>query len=122
LTPKLEGLSSGLRLTAYWTNVDFSHESAFRSDEVPIHPAEREVLVRLTGRAGEVGFKFRRDSNDFILYDPERIAPFFSHTLKRWDAVFDSIDIDLEAQRMAEGAREVKVIGRVESRSRAYAR
>jgi superfamily II DNA or RNA helicase len=115
LTPKLEGLSSGLRLTAYWTNVDFSHESAFRSDEVPIHPAEREVLVRLTGRAGEVGFKFRRDSNDFILYDPERIAPFFSHTLKRWDAVFDSIDIDLEAQRMAEGAREVKVIGRVES-------
>ena len=115
LTPKLEGLSSGLRLTAYWTNVDFSHESAFRSDEVPIHPAEREVLVRLTGRAGEVGFKFRRDSNDFILYDPERIAPFFSHTLKRWDTVFDFIDIDLEAQRMAEGAREVKVIGRVES-------
>ncbi len=115
LTPKLEGLSSGLRLTAYWTNVDFSHESAFRSDEVPIHPAEREVLVRLTGRAGEVGFKFRRDSNDFILYDPERIAPFFSHALKRWDAVFDSIDLDLEAQRMAEGVREVKVIGRVES-------
>ena len=115
LTPKLEGLSSGLRLTAYWTNVDFSHESAFRSDEVPIHPAEREVLVRLTGRAGEVGFKFRRESNDFILYDPERIAPFFSHALKRWDAVFDSIDLDLEAQRMAEGVREVKVIGRVES-------
>jgi superfamily II DNA or RNA helicase len=115
LTPKLEGLSSGLRLTAYWTNVDFSHESAFRSDEVTIHPAEREALVRLTGRAGEVGFKFRRDSNDFILYDPERIAPFFSHTLKRWDAVFDSIDLDLEAQRMAEGVREVKVIGRVES-------
>ena len=115
LTPKLEGLSSGLRLTAYWTNVDFSHESAFRSDEVPIHPAEREVLVRLTGRAGEVGFKFRRDSNDFILYDPERIAPFFSHALKRWDAVFDSIDLDLEAQHMAEGVREVKVIGRVES-------
>ena len=115
LTPKLEGLSSGLRLTAYWTNVDLSLESAFRSDEVPIHPAEREVLVRLTGRAREVGFKFRRESNDFILYDPERIAPFFSHALKRWDAIFDFIDLDLEAQRMAEGVREVKVIGRVES-------
>ena len=115
LTPKLEGLSSGLRLTAYWTNVDFSQESAFRSDEAPIHSVEREVLVRLTGRAGESGFKFRRDSNDFILYDPERIAPFFSHALKRWDAAFNTIDLDLEAQRMAEGVREVKVIGRVES-------
>ena len=115
LTPKLEGLSSGLRLTAYWTNVDFSQESAFRSDEAPIHSVEREVLVRLTGRAREAGFKFRRDSNDFILYDPERIAPFFSHALKRWDAAFNTIDLDLEAQRMAEGVREVKVIGRVES-------
>ena len=117
LTPKLEGLSSGLRLTAYWTNIDLSHESAFRRDEVPIHPAEREVLVRLTGRAGEAGFKFRRDSNDFILFDGERIAPFFSHALKRWDAAFDTIDLDLEAQRMAEGVREVKVTGRVESSS-----
>ncbi|MFL2832396.1 MAG: hypothetical protein ACJ0BK_02135 [Coraliomargaritaceae bacterium] len=108
LTPKLEGLSSGLRLTAYWTNVDFSQEPAFRSDEAPIHSVEREVLVRLTGRARESGFKFRRDSNDFILYDPERIAPFFSHALKRWDAAFNTIDLDLEAQRMAEGVREVK--------------
>ena len=115
LTPKLEGLSSGLRLTAYWTNVDFSQDSAFRSDEAPIHAAEREALVRLTGRAGEAGFKFRRDSNDFILFDSERIAPFFSHALKRWYAAFDTIDLDFEAQLMAEGVREVKVIGRVES-------
>lgn len=115
LTPKLEGLSSGLRLTAYWTNVDFSQDSAFRSDEAPIHAAEREALIRLTGRAGEAGFKFRRDSNDFILLDGERIAPFFSHALKRWDAAFDTIDLDFEAQLMAEGVREVKVIGRVES-------
>ena len=115
LTPKLEGLSLGLRLTAYWTNIDFSKESALRSDEAPIHPTEREALVRLTGRAREAGFKFRRDSSDFILCDGERIAPFFSHVLKRWDAVFDTIDLDLEAQRMAEGVREVKVVGRVES-------
>ena len=115
LTPKLEGLPAGLRLTAYWTNDDFSKEPAFRSDEAPISAAEREVLVRLTGRAREAGFKYRRESNDFILYDPERIAPFFSHTRRRWETAFDFIDLDLEAQRMAEGVRAVKVIGRVES-------
>jgi superfamily II DNA or RNA helicase len=118
LTPKLEGLRSGLRLTAYWTNTDFSKEAAFRSDEVPVSKAEREVLVRLTGLAGEVGFQFRRDSNDFILYDPIRIGPFFSHTRKRWEEIFGYIDLDLEAERMAEGVREVKIVGRVESAGR----
>ncbi|MDQ8209215.1 DEAD/DEAH box helicase [Coraliomargarita sp. SDUM461003] len=115
LTPQLEGLRSGLRLTAYWVNEDFSREPAFRSDGVPMHSSEREILVRLTAKARESGFQFRRESNDYILYDPERIAPFFSHTLKRWENVFSFIDLDLEAQRMAEGVREVKVIGRVES-------
>lgn len=115
LTPKLEGLRTGLRLTAYWTNADFSHEPAFRSDETPMNPSEREALVRLTARAGDAGFRFRREANDFILFDPERIAPFFSHTRKRWEEAFSFIDLDLEAQRMAEGVREVKVIGRVES-------
>ncbi|MFT5837106.1 MAG: hypothetical protein ACI9ZV_000610, partial [Candidatus Azotimanducaceae bacterium] len=115
LTPELEGLRSGLRLTAYWTNPDFSRESAFRSDETPMNSSERELLVRLTGRAREAGFKFRRDSNDFILHDPERIAPFFTHTRKRWEDAFHFIDLDFEAQRMAEGVREVKIVGRVES-------
>ncbi|MGZ0657220.1 DEAD/DEAH box helicase [Coraliomargarita sp. W4R53] len=115
LTPKLEGLRSGIRLTAYWTNPDFSREAAFRSDEAPMHSAERETLVRLTAKARDAGFQFRRESNDFILYDPERIAPFFTHTRKRWEAVFSFVDLDLEAQLMAEGVREVKVIGRVES-------
>ncbi|HBR95137.1 MAG TPA: ATP-dependent helicase [Opitutae bacterium] len=115
LTPQLEGLRSGLRLTAYWVNEDFSREPAFRSDGGAMHSAEREILVRLTAKARESGFQFRRDSNDYILYAPERIAPFFSHTLKRWETVFSFIDLDLEAQRMAEGVREVKVIGRVES-------
>jgi len=115
LTPKLEGLGSGLRLTAYWTNADFSRESAFRSDEAPVRAAEREALVRLTGRARDAGFEFRRESNDFILRDPERVAPFFSHTRKRWEDSFHFIDLDLEARRMAEGVREVKVVGRVES-------
>lgn len=115
LTPKLEGLRAGLRLTGYWTNPDFSREPAFRSDEAPMHPAEREALVRLTARARAAGFEFRRDSNDFILRDPERIAPFFTHTRKRWESGFHFLDLDLEAQRMAEGVRDVKVVGRVVS-------
>lgn len=118
LTPKLEGLRSGLRLTAYWTNPDFSKEAAFRSDEVPLSKTEREVLVRLTGLAGEVGFQFRRDSNDFVLNDPTRIGPFFSHTRKRWENIFCYLDLDLEAERMAEGVRDVKIVGRVESAGR----
>ncbi|MDQ8193931.1 DEAD/DEAH box helicase [Coraliomargarita sp. SDUM461004] len=115
LTPHLHGLRNGLRLTAYWTNEDFTREPAFRRDEAPMNPAEREALVRLTGRAREAGFQFRRESNDFILNDPERIAPFFSHTRRRWEDIFSFIDLDYEAQLMAEGVREVKVIGRVES-------
>lgn len=115
LTPMLEGLPAGLRLTAYWMNADSTREPAFRSDETPMNSFERERLVRLTGRAREAGFKFRRDFNDFILYDPERIAPFFTHTRKRWEAAFDFIDLDFEAQRMAEGVRDVKIVGRVES-------
>ncbi len=47
--------------------------------------------------------------------DPERIAPFFSHTRKRWEGAFDFIDLDYEAQVMAEGVRAIKIIGRVES-------
>ncbi|HAV12193.1 MAG TPA: ATP-dependent helicase [Opitutae bacterium] len=115
LTPRLEGLAAGLRLTAYWTASDFSKEEAFRSDEQPLISSEREALVRLTGRAKEAGFKFRRERNDFVILDPERIAPFFSHTRKRWEEVFDYIDLDYEAQVMAEGVRSVKIIGRVES-------
>lgn len=118
LTPKLEGLRAGLRLTAFWTNEDFSREAAFRSDEKPLSSREREVLVRLTGLTREVGFQFRRDSNDFILYDPGQIAPFFTHTRKRWEDVFGYLDLDFEAQLMAEGVREVKVVGRVESAGR----
>lgn len=115
LTPKIEGLRSGLRLTAYWTNTDFSREPAFRSDDAPMLAAEREALVRLTGRARDAGFQFRRESNDYILRDPDRIAPFFTHTRKRWEDSFHFIDLDLEAQRMAEGVRDVRVIGRVGS-------
>ncbi|MEO0509230.1 MAG: DEAD/DEAH box helicase [Verrucomicrobiota bacterium] len=115
LTPKVEGVRSGLRLTAYWTNPDFSKEPAFRSDEKPLVSSEREALVRLTGLAKDAGFRYRSEANDFLLNDPEQVGPFFSHTTPRWEEVFSYIDLDLEAQYMAEGVRDVKIVGRVES-------
>lgn len=115
LTPKFEGLRNGLRMTAYWTKPDFSKEQALGEAGQSLVSAEREAVVRLTGRAKEAGFTFRREFNDFLLNDPARIAPFFSHTWKRWEDAFNYLDLDYEAQVMAEGVREVKIIGRVEA-------
>jgi superfamily II DNA or RNA helicase len=122
LTPYLQGVGAGLRMTAYWTNADFTREAAFQGEGAQINRAEREMLVRLTAMAKEGGFQFRRDSNDFLMRDPERIGPFFSHTRKRWEGVFDFIDLDLDAQQMAEGVKSVKIIGRVESAGEATMR
>jgi superfamily II DNA or RNA helicase len=122
LTPRLEGLSTGLRMTAYWVNSDFSRESAFQAEGGKMSIAEREMLVRLTALAKEVGFIFRRDPNDFLMHDAARIAPFFSHTRKRWEDVFGYLDLDLDAQSLAEGVKQVKIIGRVESAGKANMR
>lgn len=116
LTPRLEGTKHGLRLTAYWTNPDFKKEPAFsESKGMELVTEEREALVRLTGRAKDAGFQFRRGPNDFILKEAARIGPFFSHTRKRWEDTFGYLDLDLEAQYLAEGVREVRIIGRAES-------
>jgi superfamily II DNA or RNA helicase len=115
LTPRLAGTGSGLILTAYWTGPDGTRDSAFDAHGTPMTSAEREMLVRFTALAREVGFQFRRDANDFILRDPERIAPFFTHTKKRWEAIFGYVDLDLDAQQMGAGVKQVKLIGRVES-------
>ena len=122
LAPRLEGLSTGLRMTAYWVNSDFSREAAFQAEGVKMSSAEREMLVRLTALAKEVGFTFRREPNDFLMHDPARIAPFFSHTRKRWENIFGDLDLDLDAQSLAEGVKEVKIIGRVESAGKANMR
>ena len=119
LTPRLEGLGTGLRMTAYWVNPDFSREPAFQEEGTRMSSAEREMLLRLTVLAKEVGFKFRRESSDFLMRDPERIAPFFTHSRKRWEDLFGYMDLDLDAQTMAEGVKQVKIIGRVESAGKA---
>ena len=116
LTPRLEGIRAGLRMDAYWVNPDFVREPALRGEgSMELISKEREALVRLTGVAKEAGFYFRSDHNDFLMSDAERIAPFFKNVLKRWEAVFDFVDLDVDAQQMAEGVRNVKIVGRVES-------
>ncbi len=115
LTPHLEGLRSGLRMTAYWTNSDFSREPALQGEGAQLTSAEREALVRLTGRAREAGFHYRVDQKDFLLANAEQIAPFFARELKHLEACFGYVDLDSDALQMAEGVRAVKVVGRVES-------
>lgn len=112
LVPRLEGGRSGLRLSAFWVSDEGVRVAAFQSGAMELVSAEREVLVRLTGRAKEAGFRYRREAGDFLLDDVERIEPFFCHTLKRWKASFGSVELDEEANRMAEGVRPVEVVGR----------
>jgi superfamily II DNA or RNA helicase len=115
LTPSLVGSKAGLRLTAYWTNPDFSKEPAFRKDEQRLVSDERELLVRLTGMAKDAGFVFRSQNNDFVFHDTEQIGPFLKHALPRWESTFGFVELDMETQLMAEGARDVKVVGRVKA-------
>ncbi len=115
LTPCLEGLCSGLRVTAYWTNPDFTKEPALHTEGAKLASAEREAIVRLTGHLHNSGFHYRMDDKDFLLADPEKILPFFKHNLKHLEECFDFVDLDSDARLMAEGIREVKIVGRVES-------
>ena len=118
LTPRLIGARSGLRLTAYWTNADFSKEEAFDDGEQPLVSDERELLVRLTALAKGAGFAFRSQKNDFHFKDIEQIGPFLQRALPRWESTFGYVDMDLETQRMAEGARDVKIVGKVKAAGR----
>ena len=115
LTPRLEGLPSGLRMTACWMNSDLGLEPALQGEGAPLSCAEREALVRLTGYAKDSGFTYRRENRDFLLENPERIAQFFSYELKRLEANFEHVDLDYDARQMADGVRAVRIVGRVES-------
>lgn len=116
LTPCFAASQAGLRLTAYWTNPDFSKDAAFRQDELFLVSDERELLVRLTGLARQAGFVYRGQNNDFVFNDIEQIGPFLKHALPRWESVFGYVNLDMETQLMAEGARELKIVGRAEAR------
>ncbi|MGB0272947.1 MAG: DEAD/DEAH box helicase [Opitutales bacterium] len=118
LTPRLEGLRNGLRLTAYWVAGDFSREPAFSAEDAKLTSNEREALVRLTAQARDSGFHYRSEQRDYLLSDPERIAPFLTHQLKRFEKRFDYVDLDTAAQQMAKGVRAVKVVGQVKPAGR----
>ncbi|MEC8190228.1 MAG: hypothetical protein VX033_03505, partial [Verrucomicrobiota bacterium] len=115
LTPRLEGLETGLRLTAYWVNTDFQREPAFQQGSSTLNSSERESIVRLTAQARNAGFNFRSEHSDFILADPKQIGPFFAHQLKRFEKRFDYVDIDPFAEKMAKGVRAIKVVGKVKA-------
>ncbi len=119
---KLAGLPSGLCLTADWRSEEGRLDPVFRQNGSTTHPDEREAVIRLTGRAREAGFVYRQGNCDFILKDPERIAAFFAVTREKWDGFFGPLELDFEAQHLAEGVRELKVIGRVEAEGAAAMR
>lgn len=118
----LEGLEAGLCLTAYWPRKGNLTEPAFRHGLNRLSTAQREVLVRLTGLAQKAGFRFRRNSKDFILFDPIKMAEFLMHTRKEWASIFGPLHLNSEAKRMAKGVRDVKVVGRVEPAGKARMR
>lgn len=115
LTPCLEGAHFGLRLTAYWNNPEGGREPAFLEGGLSLVNQERELLVRLTGLAKGSGYIYRAQSHDFVLTDIEQIPHFLKLTLPRWETVFEYVELDLEAQLMAEGAKDVKIVGRVQA-------
>lgn len=118
LSIQLQGSAGGLRLMAYWKSGDKQEEPVFDSRGAALHTDEREQVVRLTGRAREAGFVYRQERSDFILKDPERIAVFFAVTREKWEGIFGPLALDMEAAYLAEGIRELKVVGRVEGEGR----
>ena len=115
---KFEGLATGLRMTAHWRDADGALHAALESGAGRVPSAERELLVRLTGRTREAGFTYRKETCDFILKDAERIAAFFAVTRKRWERQLGEVELDFRAAQMAEGVQAIRVIGRVEAESR----
>jgi len=115
---RFEGLSKGLRMTAHWRDADGALQAALESGASPVPSAERELLVRLTGRAREAGFTYRKETCDFMLKDAERIAAFFAVTRKRWEKQLGEIELDFRAAQMAGGVQAMRVIGRVEAEGR----
>ena len=111
LIPHFSIVGSSLRMYAQWGNSDTDDKASFQKNEASIPGPERELLVRLTVLAKEAGFEFRRESEDFVLSDPDSIATFFTATRKRWEKVFGSLTLDQSAQQLAEGVKKVRFRG-----------
>ena len=115
LTLFLEGAGSGLRVTASWTNHDGTQAPALSAEKSRVSPEEREAIVRLTGHLCRAGFRYRSDKKDFLLTEPEQILGFFKSNLESFREAFGRVEMDAEAQLMAEGVQEVSVVAQVEA-------
>ena len=115
LSPRLEGLETGLRLDAFWVDLEGGETQAFSQEKGASNSYERELLVRLTVMAKEVGFVYRRKQKDFMLSDPEKIPAFLNSGIPRWRKRFGVIKMNAEAERMSLGAQSIEVKGRVEA-------
>ena len=112
LAPHFNVVGSSLRLRARWESLNPEDKASSNNNEAALSGPERELLVRLTAMAKEAGFVFRGTSDDFILSDPDRVAVFFTTTLKRWKKAFERFHLDANAQRLAEGVKPIKLSGR----------
>lgn len=116
------GMDRGLKLKSSWLDKFGNKDSVFSGESDEVSEAEREKIVQLTVLTREVGFRFRKEKEDFLLSDFERIAGFFSHAKNRWESIFGSFILDQGAKEMAQGLQEIKIVGRAEGVGRSKMR
>ena len=116
------GSDRGLTLKTWWLDKYGNKDAVFASESESVSESEREKIVQLTVLTREIGFRFRKEKEDFFLSDFERIAGFFSHAKKRWESIFGSFVLDQGAKEMAQGLQEIEILGRAESAGRSKMR
>lgn len=116
------GTDRGLTLKTWWLDKFGNKGSVFSDESEQVSESEREKIVQLTVLTREVGFLFRKEKEDFLLSDFERIAGFFSHAKKRWESIFGSFVLDQGAKEMAQGLQEIEIVGLAESAGRSKMR
>jgi SNF2 family DNA or RNA helicase len=109
-------------LKTSWLDKFGNKDSVFASESEAVSETEREKIVQLTVLTREIGFRFRKEKEDFFLYDFERIAGFFSHAKKRWESIFGSFVLDSGAEEMAQGLKKIEILGRAETAGRSKMR
>ena len=112
LVPHFGIAGSSLKMRFRWEDLSAEKRAASQGSGASTASSERELLVRLTALAKEAGFEFQRESNDFILADPDQVAVFFTTNLNHWKKVFGRLNFDANAQRLVEGVKSVRLNGR----------
>ena len=103
LVPHFSVVGSSLRMCVRWDPA--------LEEKASLSGPDRELLVRLTALAKEARFKYRRESEDFLMSDPYSVAAFFASTYQRWEKIFGRLSLGAEAKRLAEGVKPVVLRG-----------